>query len=340
MPISNGSNVRRTLVGALALIAAAVLAACGSSAALVRSSARTALRFRVFLHTSQKLDSIIWTGRQFLYVQNTANTIWAAPRAGHPLHRFAQMPKLVEETRCVLSPGRHGFPSGAIFCHSPDNKIYEISADGSRKTVFATLPVHTPPSADGALAFDTVGHFGSRLVAATGRSGGVMPAGGVVFTVSSRGRVQRIGSYAGPGGADELIIARRGFGSVGGDALLTVDAGKAGGRLVAMDSNGRTRSIATMSRGLSPIAAIPTHPSGTRAKGPAPGFYLTDDKTANTFFAPAADLARYSGDVLVGTESPTAHFWIVAPRGKAFAATPLQNNLAAGTSLEQGIFIG
>jgi hypothetical protein len=43
--------------------------------------------------------------------------------------------------------------------------------------------------------------------------------------------------------------------------------------------------------------------------------------------------------VIVGTESPRARFWILAPRGTGFADTPLRNNLAAGTSLEQAIFV-
>jgi hypothetical protein len=102
-----------------------------------------------FLCATQKLDSIVWTGRQFLYVQNTANTVWSAPPAGRPLHKFATMPRLVEETRCILSPGSHGFSAGVIFCHSPDNKIYEISPDGANKTVFASLPAPFPPAADG-----------------------------------------------------------------------------------------------------------------------------------------------------------------------------------------------
>jgi hypothetical protein len=74
-------------------------------------------------------------------------------------------------------------------------------------------------------------------------------------------------------------------------------------------------------------------------RAPVPGLYLTDDKTGNTYVAPAAALARYAGDVIVGTESPRARFWILAPRGKGFADTPLENNLAAGTSLEQAIFV-
>lgn len=332
---------RRMLVGASAVMLAGVLGSCGSTAAApVPVSASRGLRFRVVVKTTQKLDSVVWTGREFLYVQNTTNTVWAAPPAGRPLHRFATMPRLVEETRCVLSGG-HGFPSGAIFCHSPDNKIYEISADGSRVTVFATLPAHYPPAADGALAFDTVGRFGYRLLAATGRSGGTKPAGGQVDAVDSHGRVQRVGRYAGPGGADELVIAPRRFGSAGGDALLTVDAGGGGGRVVALDSRRRARAIAIMPSGLSPIAAIPTVPRGTvrKTRAPVPGLYLTDDKTSNTYIAPAVALASYAGDVIVGTESPRARFWILAPRGKGFADTPLQNNLAAGTSLEQAIFV-
>lgn len=295
----------------------------------------------MFIKTTQKLDSIVWTGRQFLYVQNTANTVWAAPPAGRPLHWFASMPRLVEETRCVLSPGRHGFPAGAIFCHSPDNKVYEISASGSSQTVFAHLPARYPPAADGALAFDAGGRFGHRLLAATGRSGGRKPSGGRVYAIDPHGRVQQVGSYAGPGGADELVVAPHRFGSVAGDALLTVDAGAAGGTVLAMDPSGRTRAVAKLTSGLSPIAAIPTFPRrAARTQAPQPGFYLTDDITGDTYLAPAAEFARYSGDVIVGTESPRARFWILEPRGKGFADISLPNNLAAGSSLEQAIFIG
>src|SRR5262249_42977658 len=277
-----------------------------------------------------------WTGRRFLYVQNTKNTIWAAPPAGHPLQRFATMPKLVEETRCVLSPGRQGFPPGVIFCHSPDNKIYEISLDGSNKTVFATLPAPCPPAADGALAFDSVGRFGYRLVAATGRSGGAKPAGGLVYTIGPHGGVHKVGSYPGPGGADELVIAPRRFGSVAGNALLTVDAGKTDGAVVAVDPSGRTRRLATFPSGPNPIAPIPKFPRMTgRSRAPVPGLYVNDDKTGFTYVAPAASLARYAGDVIVGTESPRALFWILKPRSNGFAEIALRDNLPAGTSLEQ-----
>jgi hypothetical protein len=293
----------------------------------------------VITKTTQKLDSVVWTGRQFLYVQNTANTIWATPPAGQPLRRFATMPRLVEETRCVLSPGRHGFPPGAIFCHSPDNKIYEISPDGSNTAVFATLPAPYPPASDGALAFDSGGRFGYRLIAATGRAG-VKPAGGRVYAIDPHGGVRQVGSYAGPGGADELVVAPGRFGSVAGDALLSVDAGASGGRVVAFDPSGRARTIATVPEGLNPIAPIPQLPSRTgRTRAPFPGLYLNDDKTGYTYMAPASSLAGYAGDVIVGTESPRALFWIVKPRGNGFAEIPLRDNLAAGTSLEQAIFV-
>jgi hypothetical protein len=249
------------------------------------------------------------------------------------------MPKLVEETRCILSPGRQGFPPGTIFCHSPDNKIYEISPNGSSVTVFASLPQPYPPASDGALAFDTVGRFGYRLVAATGRSGGPQPAGGLVYTIDSRGHVQRVGSYDGPGGADELIIAPAQFGTVAGDALLTVDAGTSGA-VVAIDSSGRTQTIASFPDGPNPIAPIPrlTGTTGT-SRAPLSGLYLNDDLSGDTYLAPASSLARYAGDVIVGTEAH-AHFWILKPSGNGFAKMPLTDNLPAGTySLEQAIFV-
>ena len=327
--------------GAVAFILAGTLASCSSTAAApARVPPRPTLRFHVIAKTTQKLDSVVWTGRQFLYVQNTKNTVWAAPPAGRPLQQFAKMPALVEETRCVLSPGSQGFPPGSIFCHSPDNKIYEITPDGSKVTVFATLPAPYPPAADGALAFDSVGRFGHRLLAATGRSGSAKPAGGRVYTIDAHGRVQHVGSYAGPGGADELVIAPPRFGSVAGDALLTVDAGARGGAVVAFGPSGRTRTIATLPIGVNPIAPIPKLSRRTgRARAPFPGLYLNDDKTGYTYVAPAASLARYAGDVIVGTESPRALFWILKPRGNGFAEIPLRDNLAAGTSLEQAIFV-
>ena len=342
-----GDGRRRRLRGTSALTAAlvfmlaAALASCGSTAAAPgRANPRPTLTFHVIVKTTQKLDSIVWTGRQFLYVQNTANTVWSAPPAGWPLHKFARMPRLVEETRCILSPGSHGFSAGVIFCHSPDNKIYEISPDGAKKTVFASLPAPFPPAADGALAFDSVGRFGYRLLAATGRSGGLKPAGGVVYAIDALGHVQRVGSYAGPGGADELVIAPSRFGSVGGDALLTVDAGPHRGAVVALDPSGGTRSIATFPLGPDPIAPIPKLPSSTGTTlGPVPGLYVDDDKTGDTYVAPAASFIRYAGDVIVGTESPRGLFWILKPRGKGFAEIPLRDNLRVGTSLEQAIFV-
>jgi hypothetical protein len=301
---------------------------------------RTTLSFDVVTKTTQKLDSLVWTGTKFLYVQNTANTVWAAPPAGYPLTQFATMPKLVEETRCILSPGRQGFSPGAIFCHSPDNKIYEITPNGSSVTVFASLPAPYPPASDGALAFDTVGRFGYRLLAATGRSGAPQPGGGLVYSIDPHGHVQRVGSYGGPGGADELVIAPSRFGSVGGDALLTVDAGASGGAVVAIDPSGRTRTIATFPEGPNPIAAIPKFPGGKGKTGaPLSGLYVNDDTTGYTYLAAAASLAQYAGDVIVGTESRPL-FWALEPRGNGFAKLPLEDNLPSGKySLEQAIFV-
>jgi hypothetical protein len=317
-------------------VAAGVFVPAGATSD--RVPAALTLHFQLFVQTTQRLNSIVWTGTQFLYVENTTNTVWSAPAAGQPLAQFATMPNVVEETRCVLSPGNHGFPPGAIFCHSPDHKIYEISPDGLTVTVFARLSGPYPPRSDGALAFDLVGRFGYRMIAATG---GSSSSGGAVYVIGPHHGVRRVGTYAGPGGADELAIAPRTFGSAGGDALLTVDAGKKGGRVVAVAPNGRSRTLATFPLGPNPIAQIPAPPTAARAAlAPFPGLYVSDDITGNTYVTPTAPLARYAGDVIVGSESPRPLFWILKPKAGGFAKISLLNDLPAGNySLEQAIFV-
>jgi hypothetical protein len=138
------------------------------------------------------------------------------------------------------------------------------------------------------------------------------------------------------------VIAPRRFGSVAGDALLTVDAGGSGGAVVAVDPSGRTRTIATfLLEGPNPIAPIPSPPKADAEELalPLPGLYLSDDTTGYTYMAPVASLAGYAGDVIVGAEGPFPLFWILKPARNDFAKMLLQDNLPPGTySLEQAIF--
>src|SRR3954453_14298888 len=138
------------------------------------ADAATPVTLRVYAHTGLWLADVVWNGSSFLYVENTTNTVW---REGSPPALFATMPKLVEETRCRTSPGAPGFPAAFVYCHAPDNVIHRLAPDGKVET-FARLPATTP--SDGALAFDTVGRFGFRLIAGTGRPGAGTPAGGGV----------------------------------------------------------------------------------------------------------------------------------------------------------------
>jgi hypothetical protein len=318
---------------ALALSALAV--ALAMATVVPASSGPPALTFSIFVHTTQNMDSIVWTGSQFLYVQNTENTVWVAPPTGLPLRRFATMPRLVEETRCIRSPGSHGFPRRAIFCHSPDDKIYELPEGGGVARVFAALPVPPGTVSDGALAFDDVGTFGHRLVAATGRSGAGQALGGAVYTIDPSGRVRQVGTYSGPG-ADNVVIAPPGFGSAAGAALLAEDGGSGPADLVAMDARGATHVVVRLSSGLNPIVALPR--ATPRAGLPRSGLYVTDDETGNTYFAPAAELAPYAGDVLVGSELG-GRFWIVEPHGSLFRALPVRHRAMHAKSLEAAIFV-
>ncbi|MDB5058498.1 MAG: hypothetical protein JWO59_1970 [Chloroflexi bacterium] len=298
-------------------------------------AAQSTVQFRVFAHTTIRLADIAWTGKQFLYVENTTNKVAAAGPSGLPTTPFATMPRQVEETRCRISPGAHGFAAGDIYCHSPDNKIYRISPDGKQVVVFATLP-HAPRS-DGALTFDTVGAFGNALIAATGRSGGSTASGGTAFAIDSAGKVRQIGSYHNPGGADEIAIAPASFGSASGQLLIAVDAGKTGS-LVAMDAHGQSRTVTQLSDGPNPITVLT--PGQTPAASAAqPGVYVTDTLSRNVFFAPAAELNPYSGDVLVGSEL-RGLFWAIRSSGSGFTAIKIPTSLTGGKyNFEGAVYI-
>lgn len=281
------------------------------------------LPVRVFTHTGLRLADVVWTGRQFLYIDNTTNRVAAAGPSGTPLHPFAAMPRQVEETRCQASPALHGFAAGALYCHAPDNKIYRISADGRRVAVFATL-AHVPRS-DGALAFDPLGAFGYALLVATGRSGGSTAPGGVVDAIDAAGHVRPIGRYGGPGGADEITVAPARFGTASGQVLLAVDAGSSG-RVLAMDAHGRVQTLVTLPDGPNPIAVLA--PGRAPAAGAArAGLYITDTLSRDVYVIDATALRPYAGAVIVGSEL-RGRFWVVRPQGRAFVAIPLASTLA------------
>ena len=313
---------------AIVAAAAASLAVAGVQGAV---SAPPTLQFTVAATTELKLTDVVWSGTRFFYVDNTTNRVFAAGRDGVVTGLFATMPNIVEETRCVPSPTKYGFPKGGLFCNSPDNHIYRIGPDGAM-TLFATLP--ETEISDGALTFDRVGKFGHRLVAATGRSGG---DGGKVFTIDSAGVVRLVGSYPGPGGAENVVIAPTTFGSQAGSALLAVDKDDKAGSLVAVSASGTATTIAQFPDGANPLAVIPPRLRTTGV--PAAGFYVVDTFPGTVLRATAAQFMGHAGEVIVGTEVKGT-MWLVAPKGAGFSATRLQTNLSAPTyNLEGAIFV-
>ena len=90
----------------LLLVALAAAVPCLAAGA---GAATRPISMSVHAHTGIRLTDVVWTGKRFLYVENTTNVVWTA---GPRLTKFASMPKIVEETRCRLSPGAHGFPTG------------------------------------------------------------------------------------------------------------------------------------------------------------------------------------------------------------------------------------
>jgi hypothetical protein len=239
------------------------------------------------------------------------------------------------EVRCLASPATHGFPANTVFCAISNGDIFRIGVHDTQPTLFAHLP--TTEATDGALAFDSVGAFGYALVAA---SGGSSEQGGAIFTVTSAGQAKQVGTYAGPGGADNIAVAPRSFGTLAGQVLIAEDEDNTHGHLLAMSPSGTVRVLMTLppANGLNPIVVI----GGTHgvAGGPVPGLYLSEWLGRRVMFAPASQLAAYMGDVLVGTEHH-AQFFLVQPSGSGVRATPVQANLVpAKTDLEGADYIG
>jgi hypothetical protein len=322
------------------LVATAAAAAAGSSAAPAVGSSGAppgaTLSFRVFSHTNLPLSDVAWTGSQFLYATETIGRLAVSGPTGSPIAPLATIPQEVEEVRCVPSPGAHGFARGDVYCHAPRGTIWRIGADGSTH-VFATLP--ETEQQDGTLAFDRHGGFGFAMLVSTGGSGS---DGGNVYALDAAGSVRTIGAYPGPGGADGIELAPSRFGNAANDLLLAIDSTgnpSTYGAVLAMKPDGSVRRLVALPEGLNPIVAI-GRDDAPRGKASA-GLYLADTKSTNVFRAPAAQLRRYAGSVLVGTET-TARLWIIQPSGSDFLAVPVRHNLSSGAiwNLEGGCWVG
>jgi hypothetical protein len=282
------------------------------------------LAFSTFAQTGLALGQVVWTGSGFLYLTENSTEIDAVDVTGAGLHPFATFPGALggEEARCVV-PVIAYWPDG-IYCHLPDNRIYRIARNGSSMTQIAQLPGSA--ISDGALAFDSSGRFGYALLAATG---GSASSGGEVFAVRKDGRVQRIGSYPGPGGADEIAIAPKRFGPASGQLLISIDEDSKSGRVLAIDRKGSLRVVAAgLGNGDNPIVSIPPAPRTRPAGGPPAGLYVPDTNSTAVYFVGADVLAPYAGQVLVGSELG-GDFWLIRANaaGTGFATEQLAATL-------------
>ena len=308
----------------LALFALLVLAAAGAPSA--EPAAPQALRFTVFAATDLPLGDAVWTGSRFLYDSENTGVLETSDATGRDFRPFATFDQGGEEMRCVPSPTAPRYWPDGIYCHTPDNRIVRFARDGSSMTEIARVP--SSEDSDGALAFDTVGRFGYALVAATG---GSTSTGGQLFAVKTSGKVASLGSYSGPGGAENLVIAPARFGAAGGWAILAIDQDGGIGRLIAMDAHGHVKTLAAkLPYGINPIAVVRASPLRRAAGLPAAGLYLADTNSKSVWFTPAAALKSYAGGVIVGTEKAadnSTRLWVVRPRGAGFRILALPNDL-------------
>src|SRR6185437_7007238 len=232
------------------LFAAAALSLLALALPAAATAAGPALHFTTFTHTDLPLGQVYWTGREFLYNAENDGRLETSDATATALTPFASFGQGGEEMRCAVPPNKY-WPDG-VYCHTPDNRIVRLNRDGSNLTVLARLPAGS--NSDGAIAFDDAGRFGYALLAATG---GSASDGGQLFAVRKDGRVQPIGSYPGPGGAENIAIAPAKFGTASGWCLFSIDHDSAEGRLLAMDRKGNVKTLATgLGNGLNPIMVV------------------------------------------------------------------------------------
>lgn len=283
------------------------------------ASAAAPVHFTLYAQTDLPLGQATWTGREWLWNAENLGQIEAADADGRNVRALASFDQGGEEMRCAVPPNEL-WPDG-VYCHTPDNRVVRLNRDGSNLMQLATLP--SSGNSDGGLVFDDVGRFGYALLVSTG---GSASSGGQVFAVRKDGRVQTVGSYPGPGGADEIAVAPAGFGTAGGWCLLSIDQDSVSGRVLAIDRKGNLKTIASgLGNGLNPIVVVRPAPK-TRAPGPPPGVYLADTTSMQIWFAPAAAFQDVVGRVVVGTEL-TGDFWVLQPNGAGFDAVPLATDL-------------
>ena len=278
------------------------------------SGAPNPLHFRLFAQTDLPLGQALWTGREWLWNAENDGKIEAAEADGRTVRPFVAFDQGGEEMRCAVPPNKL-WPDG-VYCHTPDNRVVRLDRDGSNLTQLARLPADA--NSDGGLVFDDVGRFGYALLVSTGGSGS---NGGQVFAVRKDGRVQPIGSYPGPGGAENLAIAPATFGAIAGACLLSIDQDSTSGKLLAIDRRGKITTVADgLGTGVNPLVVIRPPPKTRAAGGPAQGLYLADTASKQIWFAPASDFSGFTrGAVLVCTEL-TAQCWIVSPSGDVLPA--------------------
>ena len=306
----------------LPLLAALVIAVVPSAA----PAAPVPLHFTTFAATDLPLGDVVWTGSAFLYNAETLGKLETSDASGDNFKPFLSFDQGGEEMRCVPAPNAPSYWPAGIYCHTPDNRILRLATDGSSMTELAKLP--SGDKSDGAIAFDTVGKFGYALLAATG---GSTSTGGEVFSIRKSGTVKAVGSYSGPGGAENIVIAPARFGTASGAVLLSVDQDLGVGRLLAMDARGNVKVLADrLPYGINPIEVLRASPANRAAGLPAAGLYLADTNSKTVYFTAAPGLKSYVGDVIVVTEKPrddSARVWIVQPKGSGFQIVGLTTDL-------------
>ena len=223
-----------------------------------------------------------------------------------------------------MPPNKY-WPDG-VYCHTPDNRVVRFTRDGSTVTELARLP---GDNSDGALAFDAAGAL--RLRAARGDRRLRLDRRRSLRGSQGRPR-PAVGAYPGPGGADKSRSRRRAFGRASGLVLLSIDQDSASGRVLAIDGRAPCRSWRPARKRRQPDRGHPVRAHDAQARGPPRRASMSPTRTACRSSSPpppAAQLAPFAGQVLVGSELEGS-FWLINATASGFQVQQLATTFPGG----------
>ncbi len=228
-----------------------------------------------------QLTGLAWDGHDFrASYGETSGGLLNVSLDGTTVSHFAPSFTGIDEVYIAVSHGDGGFRAGDLFVSS-NRTIYEISPSGSNVSVFSS-----PPGASriGYLAFDTLGAWGHRLLAADDN--------GLLWSIGPNGTGRVITDFGKGVKPEGIAVAPPSFGRFSGYLFICLEYAS---KVVAVPPNDSGPIVnVTQFPGEEPERVMLVPPSSD--------LYVAKFASGTIFRMSASDLASYVGTLLVITE--------------------------------------